>query len=97
MKTLFFIMTLAISMSVCAAPAEPAEATPDYQTCMIDAPDVGKIKFRGTNRAEAFEQTTRACLQSRIEMFVRKRGTVPSTERKILFAEDCVNKTYCKH
>lgn len=100
MKLVLFIFALSFSLSTLAAPSvrEPEVASAeDLSTCMFEAPDVGKIKFRGTTREVAFEQTSRACLQSRVETFIRKKGTVPTTERKILFAEDCVNKTYCKH
>lgn len=98
MKQSLFILVLFFNVSVWAAPHEETSTpAPDYQTCMFEAPDVGKIKFRGTNREDAFEQTSRACLQARVETFIRKKGETPSIERKILFAEDCVNKTYCKH
>lgn len=101
MKTLTIVAFLFIThmASANSSPEETREPSGvvDYQTCVFDSPDVGKIKFRGKTREDAFEQTSRACLQSRIETFIRKRGTTPSTERKILFAEDCVNKTFCKH
>jgi hypothetical protein len=99
MKTIILMFSMTFSASVWAAPSamETQEPEVTYQTCMFEAADVGKIKFRGNTREEAFEQTSRACLQSRVETFIRKRGSVPTNERKILFAEDCVNKTYCKH
>lgn len=99
MKVVLLVVTVLMSCSVWAAPHEEnAEAQAgEFQTCMFESPDVGKIKFRGTTREEAFEQTSRACLMSRVETFIRKKGTTPTVERKILFAEDCVNKTYCKH
>lgn len=75
---------------------KPATAQ-DYKTCVFESSDVGKLKFRGATREEAFERTSRACLQARVEGFIKVRGDLPSVERKILFAEDCVNKTYCKH
>lgn len=99
MKKAIFLITVLMSVTSLAAPhveGDKSEAV-DFQTCLFESPDVGKIKFRGSTREEAFEQTSRACLQSRVETFIRKKGTVPSVERKILFAEDCVNKTYCKH
>ncbi|MCC6137565.1 MAG: hypothetical protein IT287_02965 [Bdellovibrionaceae bacterium] len=99
MKAVLFVLSVLASFSVWAAPHdENADGQPqEFQTCMFESADVGKIKFRGTTREEAFEQTSRACLQSRVETFIRKKGTTPTVERKILFAEDCVNKTYCKH
>ena len=99
MKLALFLITLSLSLSVLAAPhsEQQGEQSGDFQTCVFEAPDVGKIKFRGATREQAFEQTSRVCLQTRVETFIRKKGTTPTTERKILFAEDCVNKTYCKH
>ena len=99
MKKVIFLITVLLSVTGFASPHSEGESTPsaDFQTCLFESPDVGKIKFRGATREEAFEQTSRACLQSRVETFIRKKGTTPSVERKILFAEDCVNKTYCKH
>jgi hypothetical protein len=99
MKLALFLITLCLSLSVLAAPHEESqgEQNADLQTCTFESPDVGKIKFRGATREQAFEQTSRVCLQTRVETFIRKKGTTPTTERKILFAEDCVNKTYCKH
>lgn len=99
MKHVLFIVVLMINTTVWAAPHGDAatDSAPNFQTCMFESPDVGKIKFRGNTREDAFEQTSRACLQSRVETFIRKKGETPTVERKILFAEDCVNKTYCKH
>ncbi len=98
-----FVLFTAFGSHAFAAPearavqsvSQPADA--DYKTCVFESGDVGKLKFRGTTREEAFEKTSRACLQARVEGFIKVRGDVPSVERKILFAEDCVNKTYCKH
>lgn len=100
MKVALFLITMTMSFSVFAAPHEEAadkNEGGETPTCMFEAPDVGKIKFRGATREQAFEQTSRVCLQTRVETFIRKKGTAPTSERKILFAEDCVNKTYCKH
>jgi hypothetical protein len=76
---------------------DPKPADVDYKTCVFESGDVGKMKFRGSSREEAFEKTSRACLQARVQGYIKLRGDVPSVERKILFAEDCVNHTYCKH
>lgn len=65
--------------------------------CIIDeAGDLPKIKFRGSTREESMERTVRLCLNLRIQNYTSKRLSPPSTERTILFMEDCVNKTYCK-
>ncbi len=86
------------SKAFCAPEAQgPKPASVEYQTCMFESGDVGKLKFRGNSREEAFERTSRACLQARVQGYIKMRGDIPSVERKILFAEDCVNKTYCKH
>ncbi|MBY0386051.1 hypothetical protein K2X05_12910 [bacterium] len=99
MKMFIFTMISMISILALAAP-ETAERTinaADFQTCVFESNDVGKMKFRGSTREEAFERTARACLQARVQGYIKIRGDIPSAERKILFAEDCVNKTYCKH
>ncbi len=99
MKHVLFVMVLLVSSTLWAAPHDESSSSEprDFQTCMFESPDVGKIKFRDMSREVAFEQTSRACLQSRVETFIRKKGETPTVERRILFAEDCVNKTYCKH
>jgi hypothetical protein len=99
MKSILFLITYAFFFAAWAVP-QPEErsiANDDYKTCVFESSDVGKMKFRGTTREEAFERTARACLQARVEGYIKIRGDIPSIERKILFAEDCVNKTYCKH
>ena len=99
MKTLFVLFMMSVSFSALAIPQheERAVSSAETPTCVFESADVGKMKFRGTSREEAFERTARACLQARVQGYIKIRGDVPSTERKILFAEDCVNKTYCKH
>ena len=94
----FMLFSLFGARAFCAPQiTEEKPAAVDYQTCVFESGDVGKLKFRGASREEAFEKTSRACLQARVEGFIKVRGDIPSIERKILFAEDCVNKTYCKH
>lgn len=103
MKLVIYALITFVAFSVFGARAfaAPVSAEPkveaDYKTCVFESGDVGKLKFRGSTREEAFEKTARACLQARVESFIKVRGDVPTSERKILFAEDCVNKTYCKH
>lgn len=80
------------------ATSERQLATPEsVQSCAFESNEVGKLKFRGTTRQEAFERTSRACLKARIAAYLLLRGNAPTTERQILFAEDCVNKTHCTH
>jgi hypothetical protein len=99
MKTFIFTMISMISILALAVPetAERSINAESFQTCVFESNDVGKMKFRGNSREEAFERTARACLQARVQGYIKVRGDIPSAERKILFAEDCVNKTYCKH
>ncbi len=85
------------SVSPSELPNNRSVSSSEPPTCVFESADVGKMKFRGTSREEAFERTARACLQARVQGYIKIRGDVPSSERKILFAEDCVNKTYCKH
>jgi len=98
----FMVFSLYGARAFCA-PAELSEKpageqlAADYKTCVFESHDVGKLKFRGATREEAFEKTSRACLQARVEGYIKIRGDVPTVERKILFAEDCVNQTFCKH
>jgi hypothetical protein len=73
-----------------------ATPAPDYQTCSFESGEVGKLRFRGETKEAAFEKTAKACLQARVNFYQVQRGSAPSQERQILFAEDCVNKTYCK-
>lgn len=99
MKTLLVVVITILSLNASAMPdtAERSINTAEFQTCTFESADVGKMKFRGATREEAFERTSRACLQARVQGYIKIRGDVPDSERKILFAEDCVNKTYCKH
>lgn len=99
MKTILILTITALSLKCWAAPATADRTinTAEFQTCTFESADVGKMKFRGATREEAFERTSRACLQARVQGYIKIRGDVPDSERKILFAEDCVNKTYCKH
>ena len=57
--------------------------------------DLPKIRFRGETREVAMERTVRLCLSMRTREYVTLRYKNPSTERLIVFLEDCVNNTYC--
>lgn len=57
--------------------------------------DLPKIRFRGSTREEAMERTVRLCISLRTNQYVTLRYKTPSTERLIVFLEDCVNNTYC--
>jgi hypothetical protein len=57
--------------------------------------DLPKIRFRGSTREEAMERTVRLCISMRTNQYVTLRYKSPSTERLIVFLEDCVNNTYC--
>ena len=95
MKSLMMILMLTTAQVAFAAPS-PEKAEENVQTCVFDAGETGKLKFRGESKEVAFERTSKACLQARIAQYHALRGSAPTTERTILFAEDCVNKTYCK-
>lgn len=58
--------------------------------------DLPKIRFRGETRVEAMERTVRLCLSLRTRNYITLRNSTPSTERLIVFMEDCVNNTYCQ-
>jgi hypothetical protein len=92
LTALLITMTASVSMAV----ERKASPQPEFQTCSFESGEVGKLRFRGETREVAFEKTTKACLQARVLYFQVQRGSAPTTERQILFAEDCVNKTYCK-
>ncbi|MBY0314525.1 MAG: hypothetical protein K2Q26_03335 [Bdellovibrionales bacterium] len=87
---------LDISKPQTTATTRGIASTEDYQTCSFESGETGKIKFKGATKEEAFERTAKACLKARMAFYVTSRGSAPSTERQILFAEDCVNKTFCK-
>lgn len=57
--------------------------------------DLPKIRFRGQTREEAMERAVRLCMSLRTQRYVGVRLKSPSTERLIVFMEDCVNSTYC--
>lgn len=69
----------------------------DEYHCTMESGDVAKIKFRGDTYEETMYKTSKACLGIRIHNYMVKRLSEPSTERRILFMESCVNDTYCKH
>lgn len=63
--------------------------------CQIETGDVGKIKYRGGTMFDAMNNTTNRCLELRINLYMKLRGHEPDKERKILFAEDCLNNNIC--
>lgn len=68
----------------------------EFHCVFQETGDLPKIKFRGTSREDAMEKVVRLCMSFRTQQYVILRYKVPSTERVIVFMEDCVNKTYCK-
>ena len=68
----------------------------DEYHCVMESGDVAKLKFRGVTMDEAAYRTSKACLSVRIHNYMITKLSEPSTERRILFMEDCVNKTFCK-
>lgn len=94
MKTLFILFFFWASSSALAVPVQaPAQKR---MVCSFESGEVGKITYRGINRDDAVEKTSRACLRARVALFQKARGHRPSVERKILFAESCVNNTFCR-
>lgn len=57
--------------------------------------DLPKIRFRGETQDIAMERVARTCMRLRTQQYFTLRSEYPSTERLILFMEDCINKTYC--
>lgn len=96
MKLIIIQLLMVVSTQAALAAPEKTEAQPDYQTCTFESGEVGKLRFRGETKEVAFERTAKACLQARVNYYQVQRGSAPTQERQILFAEDCVNKTYCK-
>ena len=64
--------------------------------CTIDT-GTGKTKYRGKSLEDAMTKTVNACRKSLAETYEMVRKEKPSTERKILFLEYCVNNTYCRN
>lgn len=63
--------------------------------CMLEAGDVGKLKYKGSSYEDAFSKVTDECFQKRTQLFVKMRGTQPDQDRQIQFAESCVNGIKC--
>ncbi len=63
--------------------------------CMIEAGDIGKLKYKGKSYEEAFSKVTDECFQRRTNMFVKSRNHHPDQDRQIQFAEACVNGIKC--
>lgn len=97
MKTFitFILIFAPLTFALADSPDRNVTNTVD-PTCVFESGETGKLKFKGSTRDEAFERTAKACLKARVAFYVQSRGTAPTTERQILFAEDCVNKTFCK-
>lgn len=96
-----FILLLILPMAASAAktPGRELNSTTKeklYTVCTFKSGDIGEIKYRGASHLQAREITAQTCLRARVDLFKRKRGKRPTVDRKILFAEDCVNKTYCR-
>ena len=63
--------------------------------CMIEAGDIGKLKYKGTSYEQAFSRVTDECFQRRTNLYVKARKAHPSQDRQIQFAESCVNSIKC--
>lgn len=71
-------------------------ATATEYHCMNHMADLPKIKFRGDEHDSTMYKAVKMCVSMRIQQYTSLRLHNPSDERKILFVEDCTNKTYCK-
>ncbi|MCB0378673.1 MAG: hypothetical protein KDD33_09290 [Bdellovibrionales bacterium] len=63
--------------------------------CMMQAGDVGKLKYRANTQQEAFQKVADACFQKRSSLFVKARNQEPDQDRQIQFVEACVNNIKC--
>lgn len=70
-------------------------AQENYICTFKETGDLPKIRFRGETREVAMERVVRLCMGMRTQQYFTLRNQPPSTERLIVFMEDCVNKTYC--
>jgi hypothetical protein len=63
--------------------------------CMMQAGDIGKLKYKGSSYEDAFSKVTDACFQRRTQLYVKSRNQQPDQDRQIQFAESCVNSIQC--
>ncbi len=63
--------------------------------CMMEAGDIGKLKYKGQSYEDAFSKVTDECFQRRNQQFVKSRNMQPDQDRQIQFAESCVNSIKC--
>lgn len=63
--------------------------------CMIDAGDIGKLKYKNQNYEEAFRAVTEECFQKRTQLFVKRENQQPDQDRQIDFAQSCANSIKC--
>ena len=63
--------------------------------CMIEAKDIGKLKYKGKSYEDAYQKVADECFRKRNSMFVSQRKQQPDQDRQILFVESCVNNISC--
>lgn len=68
-----------------------------FYVCQMEAGDVGKIKYRSNDIKDAMLSVARRCVNMRSISYQEKYGNRPSTERIIMFVENCTNNTSCVH
>lgn len=89
-KVLLFMLIITVGLNCFA------DAGSEKFTCVFQSTgNLEKIKFRGETREIAYERVVKLCLGLRVQQYYTLRLQNPSTERTIMFMEDCVNKTYC--
>lgn len=97
MKAIYTLICLFLCTQVSfAAPSDDSLKKPLYTICTFESGEVGKIKYRGPSQEDARTKVAEVCLETRVSLYKKARGKAPTTDRKILFAEDCVNKTFCR-
>lgn len=105
-KTLMISIYLFVGYQAQAAFAPMTERAPASESlqnvqsekpsiCMIDAGDIGKLKYKANNYQQAFSKVTDECFQRRSQMYVKRENMQPDQDRQIQFAESCVNSIKC--
>jgi hypothetical protein len=101
MITIYLMIGFQAKAAICTphtsdrAPASEQQIQNKPSICMIDAGDVGKLKYKASSYEQAFSRVTDECFQRRTNLFVKREGTHPDQDRQIQFAESCVNSIKC--
>ena len=63
--------------------------------CMMQAGDIGKLKYKANTYEQAFSKVTDECFRRRNDAYIKLRKQYPDQDRQIRFAESCVNSVKC--